>query len=431
MITQSTLNQSRTLATLNGIISGARRLVLSAGLAVAVITGATGALTLTATESNAQIGMRFGGGGMGDSPITKRSIQRFAKSLGLDDEQKENALNLLEGYQSEHKAATEEMQAGMQALQEKFRDEQDFTVFQKEAPKLGEVFKEKTNAAEKKFFDDLKLLCTDKQIEKWPSLERQRRREKGLKMPMFSGSAMDVISMVDRANVGDKPEVQAALNTYETEMDKLLQDLERVQKDWEESMTKGNSQDMFDPTKLQERMKPMNDASKKIRDLNRDTARKVGGMLEGETKTKFEDAVNRQSFPRIYRTAHVMKQMDAAMDFKDLPEDKKAQLKTIKESYTKDAAVANQKWAEATMAREEKAGGTMGVMMTMWGGGDDDPTKKAEKEARDDRKKIDDATKKRVEELLSEEQRKRLPAREPNQQNPWMDFMPDEEDEGK
>src|SRR4051812_45298912 len=106
---------------------------------------------LLPAPAHAQFGMNMGMGAGQQDAITKRGVEAYAKILGLDKDQHEVAMTLLEGNQTEYQAARKKMEDAMKVIQDKVADTQDFSLFQKEMPKLGKEFGDKAKALEKSF----------------------------------------------------------------------------------------------------------------------------------------------------------------------------------------------------------------------------------------------------------------------------------------
>src|SRR5262245_56535153 len=67
---------------------------------------AAAALVLLPARAHAQFGMMGGmGGGLQQDVITKRGVEAYARILGLDKDQHEVAMTLLEGNSTEYQAA--------------------------------------------------------------------------------------------------------------------------------------------------------------------------------------------------------------------------------------------------------------------------------------------------------------------------------------
>jgi hypothetical protein len=389
-------------------------------------------IVLLPARANAQFGMGAGMSGMQEA-ITKRGVEAYARILGLDKDQHDVAMTLLEGNQTEYKAAQKKLEEGMQDIQNKVRDTSDFSLYQKEMPKLTKDFSDKAQALEKSFFGDLKSACNDTQLAKWPKVERYRRRETGMRFGFVSGAAIDLIALTQRTKAQPEVELQPLLDQYELDMDKSLVTLEKMGKEAQDDYFKGDGGAMFDMTRIEKILGRFYDVGKDMRELNREYARKLSQVMDGPSKQKFDDEVRRRTFPRVYKPAHVLKQLDTAAGLPDLDKEKKDAIATIKSTYVRDAAVANDKWAKAVEEREDKAGGTMMVFMKsaqrMQGGGGDDLNKDVN-EARTARKELDSKAEKQLLALLTEDQKSKLPEAPREDPNPWADLMPQADEEG-
>jgi len=385
-------------------------------------------LAFLSPSANAQFGMGgMGMGGMQQDVITKRGVEAYAKILGLDKDQHEVAMTLLEGNTTEYAAARKKFDEGMKDIQSKVSDTQDFTLYQKEMPKLAKDFGEKSKALEKSFFEDLKAACNDAQLSKWSKVERYHRRETGLRFAFVSGSAIDLITLTQRTKAQPDGEIQSLLDQYELEMDKNLVTLEKMGKEAQDDYFKGEG-NMFDMSRVENVLKKFYDVGKDMRELNREYARKLSQVMDAPSKQRFDDEMKRRTFPRVYKAPHVLKQLETAGALPELDKAQKESIANIKGSYVRDAAGANEKWAKAVEAREDKAGGTILAMMKsmqrMQGQGGADDLNKDVNEARTARKELDSKAEKQLLALLTEDQKSKLPEAPREDSNPWADFMP-------
>lgn len=386
-------------------------------------------LVVAVAPAKAQFGMGMSGEAM-DVSVSRRALDAMGKILGLDKDQKEAALALFEGYKNDYKAAQDKMQAGMKAIQEKVADTQDFTLFQKEMPKLGREFGEKSRALEKSFMSDVKASLNDAQLAKWTKVEQYRRREQFMRIGAVSGAAVDLIRVSDRAKAApkDHTEFDALLERYESEMDKHLIEMERVQKESEEKMMSGEG-GMFDMGRIQEIFKSWYAVGKDMRETNKEYTRKLGLLMDDPARERFEQEVNQRAFPRVYKQAHVLKMMEAAEKLPDLDKAKKEEIQGMRAAYVRDVASANEKWSKAIEERDDKGGGTFAVMMASMQGGNQDLNKDVNS-ARQVRKELDSKAKDKLEAMLTEDQKAKLPPAPAEQRgNPWADFMPEPEED--
>lgn len=416
------------------VISRARsflaRGLRSALLVVALVL----AVALPAAPAQAQMGMRgMNPAGM-QTFITRRGVEDYARILKLDNDQKQAALDLAEGNRRAGRTLMKEMEGKVNSIMEKARDSGDWQGMQKEMAEMGRETQRRFKELDKTFFDDLRLLITDEQAENWPKVERARRREQLMRFSMVSGSSVNLIAIVEnvtRQKEGAIPsanaeEVAGVLDRYDIELDRALVEFERRSIEAQDEMMRDGNMG-FDPAKIQDMLKKFSSMAIVMRDLNRETTRRLVPLMSEDAGKALELEVLRRSFPRIYRQSHFEKQLAAAKGFADLEESQKESLRLLAESYARDAAAANSKWAAEVEKEETEKGGTVGVMMGGFmggGGGKDNPVTLARQARRDLDKQAED----RLAAILSKDQMARLPEREPQQENPWSDMMPNEAD---
>lgn len=395
---------------------------------VALLAGGLGVLALPAPSASAQMfQMMAGGGPGGDGSISKRSVQLYGKILGFDKDQSDTLITLHEGYLAEHKVISEEMQGYMRKVQEEFQESQDFSIYQKEVPKKQREFAKRMETTQNAFLDDVKGLCTPTQEEKWPALERHRKRETYLRIPFIAGVSVDVVDCVRRVGMPPEegkvtPEVKEALEQYEMTLDRKLGDVERMARDAEEKATEMAAN--FDFQKIQEMMKKFSDEAILIRNINRDNARRVSALLPEDARTKFDKEVQRRSYPRVYRKSYFTRAVESAEKFKDLDAEQKTTLADLKAGYEREAGPINEKWATAITEREDKEGSSFLSMMNFGAQPKDNPVT----EARKARKELDGSYKEKLLAALKDDQKKQLPKEDalPPGANPQqMDMMED------
>jgi hypothetical protein len=381
------------------------------------------ALLALCMPARAQVGM--GGGDLTQfvTPVSKKSMNAWAQMVGMDKDQKDAALALLEGYQSQHKAMVEEMQKSFKEAQEKIQESGDWASMQKEMAAGGKKLTEKMEKLEKGFLGDVKSLLNEKQAENWPRVERARRRENGLRMGFMAGQNVDLEKMLANVQVtpDSNPELMDLVLRYEADMDRELQAFETWGKDQQAKQADMKPEDMMDPSKWTAVLKEMGDLAKKMKDVNRQYAKSMQAVLPAEKQAKFDLEVKRKSFPRVYREAYVEKAMSEADKFSDLTPEQKDSIASLRAGYVREAEGLNKDWASAIEAKEEKHGGSIGAMMSgMMGGGGGE--KDEVKEARAARKELDDRTKERLLAVLKEDQKSRLPEDKPDRRDNGMNF---------
>ena len=382
------------------------------------------ALLLPAAGARAQLNMT---GMMESGLVSKRNVNDYAKVLGLDKDQTEAAMTLLDGSRAANETLLKDFKSKMQELQNKMMGEDRMGAV-KEMSDLGIGLQEKMQKLEKQFFDDLKSICTEEQAARWDHVERMRRREQGMRFGFVSGAQVDLIALADRQKLSDSGEVKDVLAEYEVAIDKPLMQLKHMrdeqakrQKDMMDKMMKDPMSGMAEAKKM---LGELADLGKEMRGINRDYARKISGVLPEAARARFEDEIARRSFPRVYQEAYAGKLLSAAAGLADLSASQKETIEQIQRSYADEIKPLNERWAKAIEAQEDKHNGMFGVMMDVamsqaMGGADD--TIKDANEAKAARKDLDEKTQKRINEVLTEPQKAKMPEKKVEPDMPWMD----------
>ena len=360
---------------------------------------------LAVPSARAQMGM---GGGMNGSdfqvPISRRGVDSYSKILGLDEDQKAAVLALHEGYRAGHKATRDEIKKAMEEVQAKFRDTMDMSVF-KDMNAQMKPLTEKLEGLEKQFFADLRSLLNEEQGERFPKVERFRRRETGMMFAVVGGARVDLLDVLEKVGVSASadPSLSETVTSYELDLDRLLAARETGMKAFEEDSEKITEEAMqMNFSRLEKLFKSWMDLERPMRELNKNYARRITPMLPAEKQPLFETAFRQRAFPAVYKTPHTMKEIEAALKLEDLDAGKRAQIESMKAAYERDLEPANAKWAAAIEEKDDKG---LIPFMAMRGGSKDNPTAGPKSE----RRELDKSVRERLHALLSDEQKEKLP----------------------
>lgn len=388
-------------------------MVVRASLGSAAILLAAGGAALPAAPAAAQQRMTVNVTAREDSGspagmIPRASVDKYARLLGLDDDQKAAVAALHEGYVTEFQAAAKEFRAAMAEITRTFEDTQDPTVFREKMPALRRSNAERTKKLEQNFLADVQALLSEHQQALWPKVERQRRRETTLRGAL-SGESVNLLEIVEALRLTPDEPLARALEEYELDLDRSLQAKEQVNEGARDFEGGG----MFDMQAFQDRLAKAREAGLKVREVNQRHARRIEPLLPEERRAEFASAVRRDSFPRVYRPSRTARALEEALKFTDLDASQREAISALKATYERELASANDRWASA-IEEEEKSGGPGGTMMLPGGGvmqvrmGDeqaDTPVAQARKA----RRELDERTRDRLESHLRPEQKERLP----------------------
>lgn len=407
------------------------RTLSGATLAMAIAVGTLWTMPETARAQ----GMRMMTGGMDLSAtrMNTRSLEDYARLLKLDETQKEAATALMDGYIAAHKTATEEIEGKFEEMQQKAMENRDWQKMGNDASKLMVEYQDKTRKLEEDVLSNIKGLLTAEQAEKWNLVERYRRREKNLKYGFYSGSAVDLVRVINRSRLTvNSEEAKQLIEQYEADMDRKLVEYEKITRDQEEEMRKQAEAGQVDMMSRMSAIDKFSGPSKEMRDLNKDFVRRIGLAMSEDDRAKLEAEFAKRAHPRIYRESHPQQQFAAALGFSDLDDSQKTQIADLKSQYEREVKSANAAWAKASENAEDVAGGMINLQMAQWMGNSKEGVKEAQdevKKARDARRALDESFKTRLEQALKLEQRNRLPARKASNDNPWEMWSQPEDDE--
>ncbi len=373
--------------------------------AASLIAGAAAAQNFSFTTTSSI------GGGDGDQPITSRHVDRYADVLGLTDDQRDVVDDLFSTFGREYTAARVERDEKMGDLRAEAQESGDFQIFMEDMPKIDKKFNTEVDRLRDRFFEDLRLLLTADQDARWADLERTRRRVESIGAGTLSGESVDLISIVDDLEAPGEVEadLEPTLDRYESDLDRALEKRERLRADSGEGMGPGR----VDIEAMEETMGEVREASAEVRDVNQRYARQISGMLPTELAERFDEAVQRASFPSVYRETYTSQVLGTAMEFDDLDADQRAQLERLMGEYRAALDRANDEWAEAIAANEENQRtailtGPGGNPMTLMIGEESEELE----DVRSARRDLNRDMLARVRNLLSPDQRSRLPERD-------------------
>ncbi len=411
--------------------SAAARRAGSVGLCAWMVLAAAMVIGALASGARAQFSIQTGGQrGQDSAPVTKAELERYSQILGLDADQTEAAQMLLEATlaefeESERKGEEQrrELLDGVRAAREEGKPF-DHTVLQSRMPAIAAAHQEVYDRLEKGFFDDLRSVLTPAQAERWPSLDRQRRRDRTLPDGRLAGEAVDLIRLLEKSGVPAEARsaVEPLVGQYELDLDRALvarnQAVETATSVLRRSVPEfgagpggpGGVQAAMNSEDFQQEREESQDARRAVRDVNNRYARQIASALPGEAGARFDQAYLAASFPRVLKDPFVVQALDAAAGFEDLTPEQKAQVESIRESWRRESDVVNARWIDAIKSGEE----TQGVDATLPAAqlerlaaarGETSPISEAQKARRDLEGRLMD----RLKGVLSDAQRDRLP----------------------
>ena len=385
-----------------------------------VIAAAIGAASLgLTTESKAQFGMMGMETEMGDflkPAVSTRMLKQYAEMLGLSEDQKRAAEELLAAYQGDFRDSVDRLKEVYTAIQEESQDTGEWEVYQDALPSAMVKFMKKADKLNKGLMDDLKTLLKPAQVDRFPSFERALRRKSVFKMGFEGTQKIDLNDTVEnlRLDAGAWGAVAPALGQYEQEMDTVIVTHNTMVREFMDEMlkaTEGGKGRMWEDPEMMEKMQKMQkdfgENAKKFGEINDKYIRQVEGQLSDEKKGAFLREIQLTKYPMVYKRSQASRYIESAEKLADLDAGQKEGLKGIKETYLRDADTANTKWASVIdEIRSSQTGGEMGFGGGVWALRNNEKYQEAQKA----RKALDTKTMDAVKALLNDEQKKMMPS---------------------
>ncbi|MBC7772658.1 MAG: hypothetical protein H7210_09215 [Pyrinomonadaceae bacterium] len=341
--------------------------------------------------------------------MTSRTLKAYGEALQFTPEQKSSAEDIYFAYEREHRDFAKRFNDISRSIHDEYEYENDgdVDVWRDVWPKVNKSFIKKGMKLEKGIIEDLKAILTPEQLAHWPQVERTSRRKISLGWGGGAADKLDLIDLVEglRLDESSSSGVAATLEQYAIDLDRELQARNKFIDDSVESWFALMIE--YDADKWQKMFKDFKDINKRVGNVTARYRPIVQSTLPEAAAKEFDLRIKQTMYPKIYRKTHALMVFDAVEKLEGIDPSTLEGIKGIRESYDRDAGIANEKWANAMAeqdARQEEANdGNM-----WWGGGEEEPKVQ---EARAARHAIDKKAAAAVKALLTEEQRKKLPDR--------------------
>lgn len=345
---------------------------------------------------------QFGGGGFGGAEgpqVNREQLEDYADILGMDTDQREIAQMMLEEYIDGVQTEVDKVREAMQNARQEYEETRDGSAFQA-ARELGRESQERIETLETQFMGDLQMMLTAEQAEAWPKVEMAHRRATTLPRGLMSGERVNLYDIVDTLELEGEPasEARSVLDDYGLALDRAL--IAR-----NDTFEKGLQ--MFrdrDFEALQSHFEKARDASVKVRDTHRTFARRLEAVVPEAKLPAMEAAVQRASFPTVYRSNRADRALEAVRGMEGLSDDQRSQIEAIELSTNRRMVQVNRKLADTIESNEVN----MNLRDMMRGGrrGNEDGTRELFAEKRD----AIDKTIEQLKAVLTEEQAAKLDA---------------------
>jgi len=293
-----------------------------------------------------------------EDALTHRDIELIGKDVHFDADQREIAEALFDGYAERFH---DQSAAHRNLIQSLYQEAQRATDRKSVNDRIGAANVQWTATRiglNDELLASIRAILTEAQLERWPIVERDRRRRTMLSVaPRFYAEDVDLIDIADAVKLepGPRQFIDLTLNNWAEELDGLLQARKAAQDQWtqvvEESTPVG---DAFAATKKKECGDRLNQRSQSIRDLNVRCADLIFTQIPALGNADFRDAFNLAAYPIIYRATPADHYVTAALKLPDLSTEQANAMADIKRDYDDRVLAINDQLA-VVMRRQEDA----------------------------------------------------------------------------
>lgn len=284
--------------------------------------------------------------------IRSHEIRIIARILGLADPEREALSALYDGHCETLKARAAEIADEREEALERAQATADLGVAN--VPKETEdAWKAEAARAKSAFLDDLKILLTKEQADRWPLVERELRRFKSLDRGRIAGEKLDLIRLVDEHAPASwtTPDVANLLASYVQSLDAALtrRDAQLDTVDGPEFAKLAHS----DKAAAEAIWRTVIALRVAVRDINLKTAEQVAALLPEGKGESFRNQVFRAAYPRIAKPSRTEAFIRAAASLKPLTPEQAGSVRSELESF--DLRLAAVQKEQAALRREEDA----------------------------------------------------------------------------
>ena len=322
------------------------------------LIGIAAVLALCATSTTA-FG-QFGGWGGGEgSRLSREQIEQYGTLLGLDETQREIAQMMLEEYLDGAQTVMDTVREAADKARQEFEETRDRSVWAG-MREVQEAARERVDTLEDQFMGDLRMMLSPEQDEAWPRVERAHRRAKSLPRGLMSGERVDLFEVVRGLELEGEASgaAKTLLNDYELALDRVLITRDQM---YEQGMAMFRERDF---EALQSHFEDARDAAIRVRDVHRTFARRLEGVVPGEKLDAMRGAIQRASFPSVYRENRSDRAMAFVKDIEGLTDDQRSRFDAIMTETSRRMAQVNRQIADAIESNEVN----MGIRDLMRGG---------------------------------------------------------------
>lgn len=218
---------------------------------------------------------------------------------------------------------------------------------QQEMEQKAEEFRKAKADLRQSFVNDVQTKLAEPQIEHWPDLERTLRREKTLPKGRLSGERTDLVKVLKGLDLSepDRRVIAEPLESYETAMDSALRQRNEFIPSAETKINKAMQEGDIDKAlSIIDRATALRVA---VRSVNEQFTDALSQLMPSEKAQAFRNAVQRASYPLVYRTTFAQKTFTAARKIDGVDPKTLASIAELEKAYGAELGNVNEQIRQA------------------------------------------------------------------------------------
>ncbi|MEM7228096.1 MAG: hypothetical protein AAF432_04695 [Planctomycetota bacterium] len=297
------------------------------------------AMMITGTAS-AQFGEAAGIAEAMQPEYYRRDVQLFADGLDMDETQQLILESLYDDYQQEFDRGVEMMHERFEGMKDELQSTSKDEVLSKVFKPIREWAGDRRILGER-FLENVRLILTEDQLERWPQFEHRLYREKHLFKGQFSGEKANLFYVIRDMRLDERylKEIEPTLREYSLALHTVLK-----QREVEMTSTRN---DMLDSLQTQDTDKSMDairtqvQARLAVRKVNDDYITIITEKLPSPYDAIFNARAMERAYPRIYRPTPFQRIFDETLAMPTLVDEARPGVEQMQAQYLAELAVAN------------------------------------------------------------------------------------------
>ena len=314
------------------------------------------------------LGMRSSLARRANQPVTAEEIERYRAYLGLDTEQAVLVMEMFAEFDRRLQEINAKEQQAMMDLSAEMRKRREEGVrpdpnrameLMRSVEEQRRLLGAQRDALGEEFLEDLKLVLNAEQLERWPGLERMRKRDRHLAPATFPGEDVDLIAVCEELELVFDPEqvseggesmLTETLQRYEVEIDRLLQQRMDIAASHPMAGVMAERPMGAIDIKLDDLeawQSKHREAGQRLQRAQLKYVRQISGRLDPDSRAAFEARIRQLSYPTVLQPSAFDRHLEQVLALDDLDQEQKERLDTMRADYARARARLDDAWIRA------------------------------------------------------------------------------------